>query len=386
MKVMSAGGYAWRVGLCGVCLAGLLVLSPGIGVTSASFGWVDAWRARLGLPIATEELADRPLVDVDGDGQVSAAELTDYADVARYIGFELRFARSLLALQVGITLALCGATFQTLFRNPLATPYTLGIASGGALGALIAIKAGWELSVWGVSSTALCAFVGGLGVVGAVLWLARGARGLTSNEMLLAGVTMGLFCSAMMMVVTVLADERQVFEVIRWMMGSLDAISTTRSAMLWPFILPAWVVLIVSARALDQYRLGDELATTRGVNVRRLQIGCVLVATLAVAAVAAVCGPIGFVGLVVPHIAALLFGSDRRVVLPASALLGGAFLIVCDWGAQLAMTAAGAVTGRELGGTVLPVGVVTAAVGVPVFLVLLRARRGRGGQSPPYGR
>ena len=272
-------------------------------------------------------------------------------------------------------MALCGATFQILFRNPLATPYTLGIASGGSLGALIAIRLGWGLLWWGVSTVALCAFAGGTVIVTAVFFIARGSRRLTSNELLLAGVTMGLFCSAMMMLVTAVSDERVTFAVVRWMMGSLDPIVRFAGAGMLPLVLPAWVVLVLAARAFNQYRLGDELAAARGVNVARLQVGCVIVCRLAIAAVVAQCGPIGFVGLVVPHMVVLLFGSDCRILLPASGILGGAFLIVCDWASQLSMSLAGWATDRQLGSATLPIGVVTAIIGVPIFLVLLKTRR-----------
>ncbi len=362
----------------GVCLAGVLilvVLSPGIGTESASFGWWDAWRAQLGLQIHPEELLGRPFVDLDNDGYISKDELEAFTRNARNIGFKLRFPRTLLALQVGTTLALCGATFQTLFRNSLATPYTLGIASGGSLGAIIAIRLGWATAWFGISSLAISAFAGALAVVGVVLLMSRGSRRLTSNELLLAGVTMGLFCSAMMMLITVISSERQTFAIVRWMMGSLDTITTVEGAMLLPLMVPAWLLLIARARSLNQYRLGEELAASRGVNVTRLLGLCVLVCTLATAAVVAQCGPIGFVGLVVPHMVTLMFGSDCRILLPASALVGGAFLIVSDWGSQVAMRAGGWVTGQQLGSATLPIGVVTAVVGVPIFLVLLRTRR-----------
>jgi len=366
--------YFLRLGACLVVLGVLVLLSPGIGTESASCGWWDAWRAKLGWTITAEELAGRPLVDLDGDGTVSERERAEFVTAARTI-FDLRFPRTLLALQVGVTLALCGVTFQVLFRNPLATPYTLGIASGGSLGALIAFRAGWAVTVLGVSSLAVSAFAGCIVIVAAVLGVARGSRRLTSNELLLAGVTMGLFCSAMMMLVTAVSNERETFFMVRWMMGSLDPITTSQRAMLLPLVLPAWVVLILMSRALNQYRLGDEMAASRGVDVARLQIVCVLVCTLATAGVVASCGPIGFVGLVVPHIVSLLFGSDCRILSPASAIVGGAFLILCDWASQLAMGCAGWATGRHLGSATLPIGVMTAIVGVPVFLILLRVRR-----------
>lgn len=227
----------------------------------------------------------------------------------------------------------------------------------------------------GMSCVSAAAFAGGLAVVGAVFALARGSRRLTSNEMLLAGVTMGLFCSALMMLVTVISTEREVFEIVRWMMGSLDPALPLSGAAMLPLVLPAWVLLVFSARALNQYRLGDELAAARGVSVPQLQGVCVLLCTLATAGVTAHCGPIGFVGLVVPHMAALLFGSDCRMLLPASALLGGVFLILCDWGAQCIMGLAGWALERQLASATLPIGVVTALVGVPLFLLLLRTRR-----------
>ncbi len=193
--------------------------------------------------------------------------------------------------------------------------------------------------------------------------------------MVLAGVTMGLLCSAMMMAVTAVSDERVTFAVVRWMMGSLDRISGPASVELWPIVVPAWVILLLSGRALNQYRLGDELARARGVNTGRLQGVCVLVCTVATAAIVAHCGPIGFVGLVVPHMAGLLVGSDCRILLPTSAVMGGAFMIVCDWVSQLSMRFGGWALGRELGSATMPIGVVTAMVGVPIFLTLLRTRR-----------
>ena len=373
MTAPSIRGYWLRLRACVLFLLSLLVVSPGVGTESSTFGWRDTWRARLNLPIAASELVDRPWADLDRDDHISGGERDGYVAAARSI-FDQRFSRSLLALQVGVTLALCGATFQVLFRNALATPYTLGIAGGGSLGAMVAIKLGWVTAVAGVSTLSIAAFGGGVVVVALVLLLATGARRLTSNELLLAGVTIGLFCSAMMMIVTMVSDQRQTFAMVRWMMGSLDAISTVEGAMLLPLLLPAWVVLLGSGRALNQYRLGDELAATRGINVAALQIGCVAAATLATAAVVGRCGPIGFVGLVVPHVTALLFGSDGRILLPTSAMIGGAFVIVCDWASQLVMGAAGWATGRELGSATLPIGVLTAIVGVPIFLVLLRAR------------
>jgi len=339
----------------GACVAGLLlvvVASPGIGSRAGAVGWADAWQAFF----------------------TPADQRTDAQRIAYITGFAFRLPRTWLAIEAGITLSLCGAVFQTLFRNALATPFTLGIASGGALGALIAIKTGFEIAFFGISSISVAAFAGAMGVVGVVFLFTRGVRRLRTNELLLAGVTLGMFCSAMMMLVTYLAGVRETFESVRWMMGSLVTIGNFQASYILPLILPGWVVLILSARALNQYTLGEELAATRGVRVARLQLVCILSASLATAAVVSKCGPIGFVGLVVPHMTALLVGRDCRLLLPASAMAGGMFLAVCDWLSQLTMGWAGRLTGQELSHAELPIGVVTAIVGVPIFLVLLHRR------------
>lgn len=347
MKPFTPRRYLGCLALCAALLLLILALSPGIGAASGEVGLLDAWRAFF-----------------SGDRD----------SIAYYLAFQHRLPRTLLAVVAGITLSLCGAVFQVLFRNPLATPYTLGISSGGALGALIAIYLGIDVRLFGFSGVTLAAFGGAAAVIAVIFSFTRGSRRLTTNELLLAGVTLGLFCSGMMMLVTCLSNVRETFAIVRWMMGSLDTIGNTSLAAALPLVAPAWLVLILSGRALNQYVLGDELAGARGVNVVRLQGACILFASLATAAVVSVCGPIGFVGLVVPHIAALLVGRDCRILLPASALLGGAFLAICDWLSQLAMGWVGTVTGRNLGSTILPIGVVTAVVGVPIFLVLLHRR------------
>ena len=352
MKPLTTRRYVAYLSASLVVLLAILVISPGIGTQSGGIGLFDAWRAYA---------HDR--------GDPASPAYDTY-----WIAFHLRLPRTLLAVQVGITLALCGAVFQILFRNPLATPYTLGLASGGSLGALIAIKLGLDFVLFGASAVTLAAFIGAMLVVGVIFAFTRGTRRLTTNELLLAGVTLGLFCSGMMMLVTYLSNVRETFEIVRWMMGTLDTIGHSKTGSILPLLIPAWTVLIILARPLNQYLLGEELAAARGVNVVCLQAICILLASLATAAVVSVCGPIGFVGLVVPHITALIVGRDARILLPAAALNGGIFLAVCDWLSQLAMGWAGAITHQNLGSTILPSGDVTAVVGVPIFLVLLHRR------------
>ena len=202
--------------------------------------------------------------------------------------------------------------------------------------------------------------------------LARATRGLSSNSLLLGGVTIGFFCTALMMFVQYLSDEQEALAIIRWMMGSVAAVGNEELLMALPFAVVSWSVLLMQARALNQYALGEEIAATRGVNPARLQGLCIGFASLATASVVAVCGPIGFVGLIVPHAARRMFGADQRLLLVVSALLGGTFLIVCDWLTMFLPLVYSDLVGREVGAARLPIGVVTALVGAPLFLAILR--------------
>ncbi|MCB9851019.1 MAG: iron ABC transporter permease [Phycisphaerales bacterium] len=328
-----------------ILLIVVIAISPGIG--TSDIGLVDAWRSLFG----------------DGDRGVRA------------IAWDLRFPRTLKAVVAGITLALAGGIFQTLFRNPLATPYTMGIASGASLGALIAFKVHWVTAYWGISSVSLSAFIGALAVLLLVLLLARSAARVTGQTLLLAGVTIGFFCSGMMMFVTSLADVSETYRTVRWMMGSLDTFGGVELTALLPIVVPAWVVMLLLARGLNQFAVGADIAASRGVHVVRLEFLGIVVSSLAVSAVVSLCGPIGFVGLIIPHLTKLVTGSDHRVLLPASALLGAVFLVVCDFLTTLAPGWYGAIVGQEVTTARLPIGVMTALIGTPVFLIMLCTRR-----------
>ncbi|NOX57992.1 MAG: iron ABC transporter permease, partial [Planctomycetes bacterium] len=185
--------FTKAIACCGLALIAMLLISPGIGTQDV--GILDAWRA-LG--------SDQP-------------DSIEYA-----IAWRLRFPRTLKALIAGSVLALCGAVFQTLFRNPLATPYTVGIASGASLGALICYKLHWVTTIVGISSVSIGAFGGAICVLLVVLMLARSAARITGNTLLLAGVAIGFFCSGMMMFITSLADISETHQTVRWLMGTLD--------------------------------------------------------------------------------------------------------------------------------------------------------------------
>jgi len=350
-STLTSSRFAIWVALSCVPALLVLVVSPGIG--SQPIGVLDAWR------------------------HWGATQSTTH-----YIAFQLRLPRAVTAMVAGVTLALCGAVFQSLFRNVLATPYTLGVASGGSLGHLIGMKLGLVGVFFGLGSTSWCALAGSAIVVALVFTLAGTTFRLTGNALVLAGVTIGLFCGAMMMFVTYIADVHETFTVVRWMMGSLEGVGYSAVAPIAGPLVIAWIVLLYHAKALNQFDLGHDIAASRGVRVRRLLLVTIVFASLATGCVVSTCGPIGFVGLLVPHIVRLGLGRDHRLLLPIAAIWGGVFLVVCDWLTRLAPLWYASVTGQQVGASTLPIGVMTSVIGAPVFLVLLsRASSRRRGLS-----
>ncbi|MGH9380962.1 MAG: FecCD family ABC transporter permease [Thermoanaerobaculia bacterium] len=287
------------------------------------------------------------------------------AATARVILFELRLPRVLLALAAGGALAVAGLTFQTLFRNSLAEPYTLGVASGAALGAVLALQVGGD-SVLGFPLTAAASFAGALLVTVLLLGLAR--RGLETTALLLSGVALALSCSAVILFVQYVADPSRSFRMVRWMMGGLAVVGYREVLWVVPWVVAGSCGLWLLRGELDQMLTGEELAASRGVDVDRLRLVALAAASLMVGALVAVTGPIGFVGLIVPHLGRRLVGRDHMVLLPACLLGGGVFLALADLMARRVMAPAE-----------LPVGILTALLGGPFFLWLLVARP-RGGR------
>jgi iron complex transport system permease protein len=343
-RALTVSSFTAQITFGIVVLALLIAVSPGIG--SQPIGVVSAWRS-----------------------------LWDHEPSQTYsIAFQIRLPRTIRALLAGASLSLTGAVFQTVFRNVLATPYTLGIASGGSLGALLAWKLGILGTFLGLSGTSWCAFAGCGIVVGLVFALSRVCR-LSGTSLVLAGVIISLFCSAAMMFVTYLADVRETFFVVRWMMGNLDESGYGQLGRVLPLILLSWVVLLCFGGALNQLALGEELAASRGVRPAAVQSICIIFGSLSTACIVSLCGPIGFVGLIVPHAARLIIGHDHRVLLPSVALWGAAFLIVCDWLTRLVPRWYGVLVSGEFTAAALPIGVMTAVIGAPAFVVLLLRRR-----------
>jgi ABC-type Fe3+-siderophore transport system permease subunit len=332
----------------------------------------SAHRARVGLrlrvvlPLLIIVLLVAFLIGLGvGYQQISLTALkTD--PLARAVFFRLRLPRVVMAGLIGASLSMVGAALQALFRNPLADPFTLGVSGGASLGASIAIAFGLGLNLVGVPLIFIAAFVGASVSVLLVYRLARSGGGtMLPGALLLAGVVLNLSASAGVLVIQYLASYGRALQILRWLIGSLDVVGFDLIWKMLVFLLPGWIVLIAHARDLHLLATGEEeSAASLGIDVRRTERTVFLASSLIVAVTVSVGGAIGFVGLIVPHAARLVFGQDVRMLLPASFLLGAAFLILADTLARVAIS-----PGE------LPVGAITALMGGPVFLLLLKRQQ-----------
>jgi iron complex transport system permease protein len=285
-------------------------------------------------------------------------------NVDAQIFFVARLPRVLAGGLVGATLAAAGVVLQAMLRNPLATPFTLGVSAGASLGAMLAVSMRLELGILGITSIPLASFGGSLVATALVYALAASQRrGLSTNVLLLAGVTLNSFFSALILFVQYIADFAEALRAIRWMMGGLDVASYFPILAALPFIVVAFATFAYLTRTLNLLSVGTEAAAARGVEVVAVHRLAFLSASLATGAAVSLGGPIGFIGIIVPHLVRLLVGSDHRIVLPASALFGAAFLVLCDLAARTIMSP-----------LELPVGIITAVIGGPFFLWLLVKR------------
>ena len=309
------------------------------------------------------------LAPLTGSTTISLRRAFDFSipfadNIDAQIFFVARLPRTLAGALVGAALASAGVVFQGLLRNPLATPFTLGVSAGAALGAMLAITFDWTLGIAGISAVPAAAFVGAGAAVAIVYALARGRhRGLSTDVLLLAGVTLNAFFSALILCVQYFADFADAYRTLRWLMGDLDVSSYQPIATSLPLLLIAFIAFAWLARPLNLLSLGVDSAETRGLDTANAQRRAFFAASLATGAAVSIGGPVGFVGIIVPHLVRLLVGSDHRVVLPAAALFGAAFLVGCD---VLARTLISPVE--------IPVGVITALIGGPFFLWLLVRR------------
>ena len=294
--------------------------------------------------------------------QVFSRSLPFDENVDAQIFFVARLPRAVAAALVGGTLAAAGVVFQGLLRNPLATPYTLGVSAGASLGAMIAITYAATLPVGGVATASLA---GAMLAVLVVYALARARQqGLSTTVLLLAGVTLNSFFSALILFVQYIGDFAQTYRALRWLMGDLDVASYQPIIAALPLVILAFVAFAWLAHPLNLISLGDDAAATRGIAVVRAQRVAFFSASLATGAAVSVGGPIGFIGIIVPHLVRLMVGADHRLVLPASTFCGAAFLVACDVLARTVMAP-----------LELPVGIITALIGGPFFLWMLLRKR-----------
>jgi iron complex transport system permease protein len=274
--------------------------------------------------------------------------------------WQLRLPRVLLAALVGATLSLGGLVFQALLRNPLAEPYILGISGGSAIGAIIGILMGLSRFP-GVSLTA---FSGSMAILVLLLVMSSGQAILKKDTLLLSGVMVNAFCAAIIMFLVSITQDARLHNIIFWLMGDLSLSDIKQVAILAAILLPCFIVIFYCSHTMNLMLLGKEMAQSMGVNIKVMMVLLLVVTSLMVSVTVSQSGLIGFVGLVIPHLLRLLIGPDHRVLVPACVLGGGAYMVFCDLLARVIPK-----QGE------MPAGVVTALIGAPLFIFLLKRFR-----------
>jgi iron complex transport system permease protein len=280
-------------------------------------------------------------------------------ETAELIVLKIRLPRIILAGLVGFSLSLGGLVFQALLRNPLADPFILGVSSGGAFGAVLGI-------IWGLSltlGTPIMSFAGALLAVYLVLIMGKRKIGVESSTILLAGVIINSFFTAIIMFFIATAVDDRLHTMLFWLYGDLSQSAYTQSLVIAPVLFVGSVILYGLSRHLNLITAGEETALQLGVDVQRAKLICFLVVSLIIGLVVSFSGLIGFVGLIVPHLGRMILGSDHRILMPVSALGGALFLIIADTIARTVISP-----------SELPVGVITAFIGAPFFIYLLKTR------------
>ena len=332
----------WHIGMGLAAVVLIAVIAGGIGSV-----YIPP------LSLAKIVAAKVPLLHVSGS----------WPDSWDTIIWEIRFPRIVVASLVGASLAISGATYQGLFRNPLASPYLIGVASGAGLGATIVLLTGVPVYLYGLSLLPLAAFVGAIVAVTAAYGVARQSGGLELTTLILAGVAIGFLASAVTSILMIRSDP-DLRPLLSWLLGSFIGARWSDVYVVVPYLVPGFLVMMAYGRILNLMQVDEEEAKQLGVNVERTKIVLIVLASLTTAAAVSVSGLIGFVGLIAPHAVRIVWGYDHRFLLPMSAITGAGFLIAAD---LVARTVASP--------SELPVGVVTAICGAPFFLYLLRRRR-----------
>ena len=315
-----------------------IIVTLGIGSTDIPFGTL--------LQILISKL---PLIHIQ----------PTWTSNTEVIIFDIRLPRLLMAGLVGAALAVAGTTYQGLFRNPLADPYLIGVAQGAALGAVI----GFMLPAWQIGSIPFLAFVGAISAAAMVYAVARVGKTLPMTTVILAGIAIGAFLTAITSYLMIASGDN-LHGIISWLLGSFSLTSWRQVAMVTPYIIVGIIIIWLFARPLNVMQLDEEQAQQLGINVEQVKLILLGAATLITAAAVCFCGTIGFVGIIIPHAMRLLWGPDHRFLLPLATLAGAIFLILADTAAR-----------TMLAPTEVPIGVITAFIGAPFFLYLLRQKK-----------
>jgi iron complex transport system permease protein len=281
-------------------------------------------------------------------------------ELAKTIYFRIRIPRILMASIAGGTLAIAGAGLQALFRNPLASPFTLGVSGGASLGALLAIRIGLAHGILGFSAVSVSSFLFSIFTILFVYSISKVRGVVATGRLLLAGVVINFFYSAIILFLQFFSDLTQPLQTMRWIMGSLDIVGFDTVWKSLFFVIPGCLILLSMTKDMNLFSLGDDVASSLGVNVDMMEKKIYFATSLAASAVISVTGPIGFVGLIIPHILRMILGVDNRIILPSSFVLGASFL-----------TAADTISRTILSPIEVPVGIITASCGGIFFLWLL---------------
>ena len=284
----------------------------------------------------------------------------------RFVFLTIRIPRTLVALFAGGGLAVAGMIYQAIFRNPLADPYTLGVSSGASLGAALCIVAGIGGSAYGMSVVTFGALIGAVASI-LVIYAFAWSRDSNSSTLLLAGVIVATVCSGFIMFLHFVGGLHQSFQILRWLMGGVDGVSYSLFLFMVVPLAAFFIITGIFMPQLDQFLTGDNIAHSRGVNIRASRNMFIIVTALAVGSIVAVCGPIGFIGILAPHACRMMVpGIRHRLLSVCSFLLGGSFLVIAD---TLARSIAPP--------SEIPVGIITAMLGGPFFLIVLFKRKNK---------
>ena len=274
--------------------------------------------------------------------------------------WHVRFPRVILSFLVGATLSICGMVFQSIFRNTLATPFTLGLSSGASFGAILAIKLHLDTHFLYISTIQIFSFSGGIISIAIVYLFLKVKKNFSSAVMLLVGIALNMFFNSLILFVQYMADNTEAITIMRWLLGNLNIVGFRPIIEVIPFCFLGLIIIFYKRSELNLLMTNDEIATGRGLNVERTRIVLFLAVSVSAGAVTSVCGPIGFLGLIIPNLMRIVFGSDHFDLAPACFLGGGIFLVICDSFARLLIYPAE-----------IPVGVILALIGGPCFLWFL---------------